>query len=95
MAGGSLWLFGWYHLIKAQKHNDRVELLLIGVLPQWQRKGITALIFDEVMQKFIDNRIVYVESNPEQEKNTQVQLLWKDYESRRHKARWTFTKKLK
>ncbi len=46
-----------------------MELLLIGVLPQWQRKGgITALIFDEVMQKFIDNRIVYVESNPEQEK---------------------------
>lgn len=94
-AGGSLWPFGWYHLLKAHKHNDRAELLLIGVLPQWQRKGITALIFDEVMQKFIDNRIVYVESNPEQEKNTQVQLLWKDYESRRHKARWTFTKKLK
>lgn len=93
-AKGSLFPFGWYHLLKAQKHNDRAELLLIGVVPAWQRKGITALIFEEVMQRFIDNNIVYVESNPEQEKNTQVQALWKGYKSRHHKARWTFTKKI-
>lgn len=93
-AGGSLLPFGWYHLLKAQKHNDRVELLLIGVLPEWQRKGVTALIFDEVMQKFIDNRIVYVETNPEQEKNVQVQALWKEYKGRPHKARWTFSKNI-
>ena len=93
-ANGSLLPFGWYHLLKAQKHNDRAELLLIGVVPAWQRKGVTALIFNEVIQHFIDNNIVYVESNPEQEKNTQVQALWREYKSRHHKARWTFTKKI-
>lgn len=93
-AGGSLWPFGWYHILKALRHNDRVELLLIGVLPKWQRKGVTALIFDQVMQKFIDNRVVYVESNPEQEQNTSVQAFWKEYKNRQHKARWTFHKRI-
>lgn len=94
-AGGSLLPFGWWHLLRAHKHNDRAELLLIGVVPAWQRKGVTALIFDEVMRRFMKNHIVYVESNPEQEKNAQVRSLWKEYESRHHKARWTFIKHIK
>ena len=93
-AGGHLLPFGWYHILKALRSNDRVELLLIGVLPKWQRKGVTALIFDEIMQKFIDNHVVYVETNPEQEQNTSVQAFWKEYKNRLHKVRWTFHKRL-
>lgn len=94
-AGGSLLPFGWWHLLKAHKVNKRAELLLIGVLPEWQRKGVTALIFEEVMRRFMRDNIMYVESNPQQEKNTSVRVLWKEYESRHHKSRWTFIKHLK
>lgn len=93
-AGGRLLPFGWYPILKALKNNDRVELLLIGVVPEWQRKGVTALIFDEIMQKFIDNNIVYVETNPEQEQNASVQAFWKEYKNRMHKVRWTFHKQI-
>ena len=47
-ANGSLFPFGWYHLMKAQRKNDTAAFYLIGVDPEYQGKGITALIFDEV-----------------------------------------------
>ena len=46
------------------------------------------------MQKFIDNHVVYVETNPEQEQNTSVQAFWKEYKNRLHKVRWTFNKRI-
>lgn len=93
-ANGSLFPFGWYHLWKAQKKNDRAAFYLIGIDPEYQGKGVTAIIFEEMQYLFNNKGIDKVETNPELIENTAVQLLWKDYNPQQHKERSTFRKDL-
>ncbi len=93
-ANGRLFPFGWYHLMKAQKKNNTAAFYLIGIDPEYQGKGVTAIIFDEMQELFNAKGINKVETNPELEENTAVQLLWKDYNPVKHKERSTFRKVL-
>lgn len=93
-ANGKLFPFGWYHIMKAQKKNDRAAFYLIGIDPELQGKGVTAIIFDEMQNLFNAKGISRVETNPELIENTAVQLLWKDYSPVQHKERSTFKKDL-
>ncbi len=93
-ANGSLFPFGFYHLWKASKHNDRAEMLLIAIHPEYQQKGLTSLIFEQILQKYIEHGIQWVESNPEQVNNKNVRNLWKGYEFRLHKKRLCLSRKL-
>jgi RimJ/RimL family protein N-acetyltransferase len=93
-ANGSLFPFGWYHLMQAQKKNDRAAFYLIGIDPEYQGKGVTAIIFEEMQHLFNSKGIDKVETNPELIENTAVQLLWKDYTPVQHKERSTFRKSL-
>ena len=94
-ANGSLFPFGWYHLMKAQRKNDTAAFYLIGVDPEYQGKGITALIFDEVSAIFRRKGITQTETNPELEENVAVQQLWKHNSPVKHKERSTFRIDLK
>lgn len=91
-AKGKLLPFGWYHLLQAQKKNDTVEFVLIGVHPKYQRKGVTAIIFKEMFETFKKHNIKHLETNPELEDNQSVQALWTDYNPVLHKRRKTFKK---
>ena len=91
-AKGRFFPFGWYHLLKAQRKNDTVEFVLIGVHPKYQRKGVTAIIFREMYHTFRKHNIKFLETNPELEDNQSVQALWKDYHPVLHKRRKTFKK---
>jgi GNAT superfamily N-acetyltransferase len=91
---GRLFPWGWYHLWKAIRRNDRLDLYLIGTDPAWRNKGVHALIFYEITKAAIEFGIRKVESNPELESNTNVQLLWKGYEYRQHKRRRTYSRVL-
>ncbi|MFC7357007.1 GTP cyclohydrolase [Jejudonia soesokkakensis] len=93
-ANGSLFPFGWYHLWQAQRKNDRAAFYLIGIDPEYQGKGVTAIIFEEMQYLFNSKGIEKVETNPELKENTAVQLLWKDYNPIQHKERSTFRKSL-
>lgn len=93
-ANGSLFPLGWYHLWQAQRKNDRAAFYLIGIDPEYQGKGVTAIIFEEMQNLFNSKGIDKVETNPELIENTAVQLLWKDYEPVQHKERSTFKKGL-
>lgn len=93
-ANGKLFPFGFYHLMKAMKKNDKATLLLIGVSPEYTGKGITAIIFKEVIELFTSKGIKVVETNPELETNNQVQALWKDYDPRLIKKWRTYKKSL-
>lgn len=93
-AKGRFFPFGWYHLMKAQKKNDTVEFVLIGVHPSYQRKGVTAIIFKEMYETFRKHNIKFLETNPELEDNQSVQMLWKDYNPILHKRRKTFKKSI-
>lgn len=89
---GKLTLFNAYHLIKAMRYNQRASFYLIGVHPDYQNKGITAIIFNEMQKLFNKQNVTTVETNPELEENTAIQKLWKNYEHRLHKRRATYTK---
>ncbi|RFN58366.1 GTP cyclohydrolase [Marixanthomonas ophiurae] len=93
-ANGRLFPTGWYHLLQAQKKNDIAAFYLIGIAPELQGKGVTAIIFEEMQHLFNSKGIERVETNPELKENTAVQLLWKDYEPIQHKERSTFRKDL-
>jgi len=91
-AKGKLFPFGFLHILKAQKKNDTAAFYLIGVDPEYQNKGVAALIFKEMNETFIRNGITKVETNPELIENKAIQVLWKDYEHEQHKERKTFKK---
>lgn len=75
-ANGSLFPFGWCYLLNALKHNDTLDLLLIAIRPEYQNKGLNAMIFDKFAQGITRNGIKYIESTRELEDNNSVQNLW-------------------
>lgn len=93
-ARGRFFPFGFIHLRRAMHHNERADLYLIAVRPDLQNKGITALIFNKIIETFIRYGIKKVETNPELESNHEVQNLWKGYEMRQHKRRRCLIKAL-
>lgn len=91
-ANGSLFPFGFYHLLKAKKRNDTAAFYLIGIDPEYQNKGVTAVIFQKMQELFNKRGITQVETNPELEENKAIQQLWKNYEHVLHKRRRTYRK---
>ena len=92
---GKMLPFGWYHLLKGLKgKNDRVDLLLVAVHPDYQNKGVNALLFQDLIPYYIKNGYKYAESNPEMESNAKVQSQWEYFTTRQHRRRRSFAKKL-
>ena len=62
---GKLFPFGWYHLLKSLKfkHEDGVELLLIAVHPEWQGRGINALLFTDLIPIYQKMGFKWAETN--------------------------------
>lgn len=90
-ANGRLFPFGWWHLLQAGKRNDRANFYLIGIHPDYQKRGITSVIFKEIYEVFKQKGVKYLETNPELEENKAIQLLWQDYEPVNHKRRRTYS----
>lgn len=92
---GMMFPFGWYHLLKGLKGvNDRVDLLLVAVAPDYQNKGVNALLFQDLIPQFIKYGYKYAESNPEMETNSKVQSQWEFFKRRQHRRRRSFFKNL-
>ena len=87
---------GWLHLFRALKSNENkvLDLLLIGVDPEYQGKGVNALIFNEFILSANKLGFEIAESNPELELNTRVQSMWDGLEAEQHKKRRAYIKKL-
>ena len=86
---------GWYHLLKGLKgKNDRVDLLLVAVKPEYQAKGVNALLFVDLIPQYQKKGYKYAESNPELETNSKVQNQWEAFNPRQHKRRRSFVKNL-
>lgn len=92
-AKGKLLPWGWWHLLQAGKKNDRANFYLIGIHPEYQRRGVTAIIFKEIFVRFTKMGIEFAETNPELEENKSVQLLWQEYNPVNHKRRRTYSLK--
>ncbi|MBT0549789.1 GTP cyclohydrolase [Riemerella anatipestifer] len=90
-AKGKLFPFGWWHFLQASKKNDRANFYLIGIRPDYQRRGVTSIIFEEIYKVFKQKGVRFLETNPELEENKNIQLLWQDYNPVNHKRRRTYS----
>jgi GNAT superfamily N-acetyltransferase len=93
-ANGKLFPFGFYHLLKAKKESKEVLFYLIGVHPEYQNKGVTAIIFNEYYEAFKKLGIINCIRTPELEDNLAVQNLWKHFNPEIYKRRRTYKKDL-
>lgn len=87
---------GWYHLFRALKGNDNkvLDLLLIGVHPDYQGKGVNALVFNEFIPAANKLGFEVAESNPELALNNRVQSMWDGMNAEQHKKRRAYIKEL-
>ncbi|MDR2968020.1 MAG: GNAT family N-acetyltransferase, partial [Tannerellaceae bacterium] len=94
--GGKMLPFGWYHLLKALYTKPKViDLYLTGVLPEYQNKGVNALLFNDLIPIYKRLGVVYAETNPELETNNAVQAQWDYFKREHHKTRRAYIKQLK
>jgi GNAT superfamily N-acetyltransferase len=92
---GQLFPTGWWHLLQALRgKTDTVDLLLIAVKPEYQNKGVNALLFTDLIPNYIKAGFKYAETNPELALNDKVRSQWEYFETRQHKRRLAFRKPL-
>lgn len=94
---GKMLPFGFIHLFRALKgwdKHDTADLYLIAIRPDFQGKGVNALLFNDLTMRFQPNGYYYAESNPELELNNKVQSQWEYFEYKQHKRRRAFIKQL-
>ena len=92
---GRLLPLGWWHLLQALKwKNDVVDLMLIAIKPEYQSKGVNALLFSDLIPTYVKNGYKWAESNLELEDNASVQLQWQYFDRRLHRRRRAFRKPL-
>lgn len=90
---GKLLPMGWWHLLAGLRgKTDVVDLLLVAVKPEYQNKGVNALLFDNLIPFFIRAGYKYAESNVELEGNESVQKQWELFERRLHRRRRVWQK---
>jgi GNAT superfamily N-acetyltransferase len=96
-AHGRLLPFGWFHLLKSLfiKHANVLELLLVAVKPEYQNKGVNALLFYDLIPIYQKMGFIYAESNPELELNGKVQSQWEYFKTEQHKRRRAFVRSIK
>ena len=93
---GRLFPFGWWHVLKILKwHNTPiVDLLLIGVLPEYRAKGANALIFNDLIPYFQQYNFEYAETGPMMETNEGVLSQWQYLEATVHRRHRCYRKLL-
>ena len=93
---GRLFPLGWARLLKAIKgKNDVVDLMLVAIKPEYQGKGVNALLFSDLLPIYIRDGLKFAESNLELEDNSGVQGQWQYFERRQHRRRRAYRKQLK
>ena len=91
---GKLFPFGFLKLLKAKKQSKDVVFYLIGVHPEYQNKGVTAVIFNEYYNVFEEKGIINCYRTPELEDNEAIHKIWKHFNPEIYKRRKTFRKSI-
>lgn len=93
---GRLFPFGWWHVLRALKFHktDGVDLLLMGVLPEYRAKGANALMFADLIPRYIAYGWKWGESQVEMEDNANVQSQWEPLNPVNHKRRRCYRRRI-
>lgn len=91
-ANGKLFPTGFIHLLRAKKHSKSSVFFLIGILPEYQKKGVTAIVFDEFFKTYKKKGVEKMIITPELEDNKDIQLIWKNFNPVYYKKRCTMRK---
>lgn len=91
-AKGRLFPFGIFHLIRARKNSNESIFYLIGIAPHYQKKGVTAIVFDLFHKAFKRHGVTKGIITPELEENKDIQLIWDGFKPVHNKRRATFRK---
>ncbi len=89
---GRLFPFGWLYVLRALKHPQIVDLYLVAVKPEYQARGVLAIVMNEMQRSALEAGVEYAETNLELEDNIKVQSIWKDYPKRQHKRNRVYKK---
>ena len=94
--GGKMFPLGWWYMLKNMfiKKDDTLDLLLIGVRPEYQDKGVNALIFADLFPRLRALGFKAAETNANLEDNRKVQSQWVWFEYEQHKRRRVYGKSL-
>lgn len=93
---GRLWPFGWWHLLRAIKFHktEGVDLLLIGFLPEYRAKGANALLFADLIPRYMAYGFKWGETQVEMVNNEGVQGQWGPLNPTNHKKRRCYRKSI-
>ncbi|MEW4925421.1 GTP cyclohydrolase [Algibacter sp. 2305UL17-15] len=91
---GKLFPFGFIHVLKAKKHSKDVIFYLIGIHPNYQNKGVHAVIFNEYYNTFSEKGIQTCYRTPELEDNYAIHQIWKHFDPEVYRRRKTYRKVL-
>ena len=89
---GRLLPFGFVDILRALKTSDRLDLLLTAVRPEFQNKGVNAVLINEVWRAAVKRGMRWAETGPELETNEKIQSQWKHFDSRQHRRRRCYVK---
>lgn len=94
---GRLLPFGWWHILLAMKFRKTkiVDLLLVGIHPDYRKKGANALLFSDLIPRYIKYGWEWGETHVEMETNYNVQSQWSGLDTTIHKRRRCFKKAIK
>lgn len=94
-SNGRMLPFGIFRMLKALKgKNDTLEMFFVAVDAEHQKKGLPAIIIDQLLQMCIDNGVKICETGPELELNEEVQSMWKTFNTRQHRRRRCWIKEI-
>jgi len=90
-AKGRLFPFGWFHILKAYFFYDTIDLMLNGVHPDWQKRGLSSIYHAHLNESFIKRTIKIGISNPQIETNSATNV-WSTYDNREFMRRRCYIK---
>lgn len=94
---GRLFPFGWYHLLNAiyRHRSDTVDMLLLGVLPEYRAKGANAMIFCDLVSQYIRYGFKWAQAMQQMETNSNVLSNWNYFDSYIHRRLRCYKKRLR
>lgn len=93
-AKGKMFPLGWYHLLKALKKNDTLEMYIVAIKEEYQGYGLNAILMSDVTKCAIEDGIKYAETGPELETNYKVRSQWENYDAQLIRKRRCYLKKI-